>query len=146
MARINVGQLQQAVHASRRWAVKPKPEVSFEDLLKEATWANVTGMQVTPMDLIEVHPEDGTYWAELLVLDAGPAGFRVKALRHVAISEAIKSDKIPPGYNLVHRGRRYRFSVIRKVDGVLMRDGFATPDEALKWLEGHLALAEPKAA
>lgn len=146
MARINIGQLKQAEHANYRWVVEPKPETSFEDLLQEKTWANVANNRVRPMDLIHVHPEDGTYWAELLVLDVGAGGFRVKALRNVPLSETVKSDRVPPGYELRHRGKRYRFSVVRKSDGVLMKDGFATPDEALRWLEGHLALAEPAKA
>ena len=82
-----------AEYARQRHHVVPEDDTRFEDLMQEAYWAAVAYM-FKPCDIIEVHAEDGSYYAELYVRACGRNWAKVAVLSKVALE--------PVGAALLH--------------------------------------------
>lgn len=110
------------------------------DMLRPAYWSHVSP-KLKPYDRVEVRAEDGTYFAELLVLACDRTWARMYALSwhelstaDVSLTEAVSASskfevKHTPGL---------RWHVVRKSDRqVMMRDG-QTRDEAETWVKEYV--------
>jgi len=112
----------------------------LEEMIDPAYWAHV-GPKLKPYDRIEVRAEDGTYFAELLVLACDRTWAKVHVLnwwdlstQDVAITEAAAASskfeiKHTPGL---------RWHVIRKSDRQTMHKDCQTKAEAGSWLTEYL--------
>jgi hypothetical protein len=118
------------------WQAFAPPECCPEDLLRPESWAHVA-RKVEPFSRIEVLAEDGTWWAEYMILLVGPNWVKVALMRQhdfraVAVQasdpETLEVNYIP--------ARKWR--VLRKSDGAVLREGLATKEEANAWKQEHL--------
>jgi hypothetical protein len=97
-------------------------------------WAHVSGPKnIRPMDRIEVMPEDGSYWAELLVLNAGPMFAKVHLMRHYEIGE-VGTAAVSDAFAVAWKGPMRQHAVIRVKDNAIMQDKFNSKEAALGWL------------
>jgi hypothetical protein len=122
---------------------KPEAGTAFEDVLKPEYWAHL-GETVRPGDRIEVTPEDGAYFAELLVRDCGRLWAKVELLRKVdfvAVDPAVETSTIDPSHTVEWRGPNGKFAVLRhgRAGGKeVLHSGFETREAANAWLGEHL--------
>lgn len=103
-----------------------------EDLLKPEYWAHVA-THLRPWARIEARAEDGTWFAEYIVLSVDRTWARVRMLakynltsQDTSISQAEKISQ--SGFEIKWRGGA-KWSVIRKVDSAVMKEGMER-DEA----------------
>ena len=111
-----------------------------DDLSAPHYWAHVS-TQLRPWELIEVRADNGLWWAEVLVLEAGRNYARVHVLRVIDLSKsAVKSaDTIQiGGYEISFRGEFAKWSVIRQGDRAVVRDQLGTQGEAVNWVNERL--------
>lgn len=142
MQKINTARFALAEHARSIWQVTAEPGMTPESFLEPGVWANVA-QQMKPFDTVTVLADDASWWAEYLVWDTDRLWAKVQLLRKVARTGA--SEDTPQRrdeYHVVYRGTR-KYSVLRKSDNAVIKDGFSTKEDA----QAHAdALAEQLAA
>ena len=113
--------------------------IGRDDLLLPEFWSNVAP-RVRPWDRIEVRPDDGSFFAEYLVLSCGRVWVKVHELsytdlsvKEVSLSEAEEQD----GYKVRWMGPHKKFTVVRLSDKATMKDGMEK-DEATQWMSEHI--------
>lgn len=132
-----------ADYKRNEFRVSPEHGTTLEDIQKPEFWSHVAA-HLASFDTIEVIPEDGSFYAELLVITAGKQFATVKLLRHVDLEgKAAKKDLAPdtqlhPDYKIEWKGPTAKFCVIR-IDGEKMAEGLANKDEATAWLQDFLS-------
>lgn len=121
--------------------VVPPAGTPYEDLLRPEFWTHI-GHLFQPGYRIEVYPEDSAYYAELLVLNAGPRFAQVVELRHVPLNATETRVAASAECFVEWAGPAHRFRVRRQSDGEIMQTGFQTRDLAIQYARNM----EPKAA
>lgn len=107
-----------------------------EDLINPAFWAHIA-VKFRPWDLIYVRSDEGTFFAEYLVLSCGRNWAQVKEKSYmnltssdVSLTQAAAQD----GYKVEWKGPHVKFAVIRNSDSAKIKDSFQTKEEAQTWL------------
>ncbi len=139
------GRCKPAEIARNSWAVTVEHGTNREDLRRPEFWALV-GKNFRPYDRIEVRADDGTFFAEYLVVTADRAWAKVHELRFeklgtqdVSLTQALDAD-LRSRYAIKYNGPHLRYCVERK-DGEKverLKDKCQDQAEASAWLEGHL--------
>ena len=106
--------------------------VTVEDLLEQTFWAHVAH-NLLPLDRIEVHAEDGSWYAELIVRASERLRAQVAVLNHVEYEEA---SAVPgeEGYAVKWISPSVRFGVVRESDNETVHSGCHTKEIAERWL------------
>lgn len=112
------------------------------DLLDPMVWAHVAA-QLQPWCRIEARANDGTWFAELLVLEASRNWARVHILHAYNLTTSDVSQSLAAAgqlmpYEILHRGPHSQWSVIRKLDRSVMHEGEATQQGAINWLRDRM--------
>lgn len=129
---------QNADHYCTAYAVVLPADQSLDDALNPEFWAHVAS-KLRQHDTIRIIPEDGSYFAELLVINADRAYAKVKLLRHIPLDEPA-ADSVAALIDLFVKwdGPHNKFAVVRKSDGEKLKVGFVEKVEAQRWLDDHL--------
>lgn len=113
--------------------------VEIEDVLTPEYFGNVAP-RLTPYSKIRVRTDDGSWYAELLVLSVGrvwaktfPLIYEKLTTSDVEITESDRSDK----YKVMFRGPHLKWCVIHKEDGSALREQMDTKREAINWLSEY---------
>lgn len=129
-----------AEHARNVWVATTERGHFKEDFENPAYWAHIAS-KLRPWDHIEVRAEDGTFYAEYLVLACDRTWARVRNLSFVSLTDSdvslSQAEKIIGDYEIRFRGKK-RFSVIRRSDNALLQENMHTESDAKKWLEVYL--------
>lgn len=130
---IHPSRVRLAEYERQSWVANAEYGTTVEDLTGAAYWSHVAA-QMKPYDHIEVRSEDGAWVADLVVVqvDRNWAKVAVKAVYELVAKE------VPPSLVARHKvewkGPQHKFSVIRLSDSQMIRNEFATRDEANQWL------------
>jgi hypothetical protein len=118
----------------------PENGVSFEDVLQPEFWSHVAD-KLKPTDRIEVLAEDGSYFAELLVIDAGRLYAKVAVLRFVELA----SSEVPADlagdlaeFKVEFKGPVLKHVVVRQSDKQYVQEGIARKADAEAWIREHV--------
>lgn len=130
-AQIKGSEFARAIYYSR-----PDAGTTADDLMRPDFWANVAA-QLRPGDRIEVYPEDGAFFAELLVRSSSRLAAVVIPLRAIDLSGSSEETIEEPGFSVKFRGPR-KFCVIRNSDGVPVIEDIDTKEQAFRELEDYL--------
>jgi hypothetical protein len=120
------------------WVVTVEEGVTSDDLERPDFWAHVAN-RMRPFDRIEVRADDGSYFAELLVIAVDRNWAKVKGLMFVQLNE--EATGYAPGsadHIVKWRGPHRKWSVVRKSDNAVLKEECQTQAEATLWLNGHL--------
>lgn len=136
-------QIQAAEFARVVWRAVPDAGTPLEDILKPEYWAHVA-RNLHLNDIIELTPEDGAYFGELLVRSITPR-IRVDILRVVQFDKPKAQAKPDPGaFYVKHRGPR-GWSVMAKTSGSgpdeVVAEGMSTSKDAEAWIEEQTQVA-----
>lgn len=111
-----------------------------EDMLKPEYWAHVAS-KLKAWDRIEARANDGTWFAEFVVMYTGKAIAKVKLMRVVDLSD---SDVDGPSatefadYEVKWRGPHNKWSVIRRKDSEVVHEFAESKTNAANWLTNQL--------
>lgn len=137
VASLNAGRHNQAEFKRTNWHVVPEEGTAVSDMLDPAYWQHI-GYKMRPGDLVEVHAEDGTWFATMLVRDSGPNYARV------AVTSFIEFDARPEfgskffdDYAVEFKGPNNRWCVLRKKDGEYMKKQLSSKSEGTAWLADY---------
>lgn len=126
-ARMHLGEAMRNI-----FVIVPEAGTAFEDLLDPIYWGHV-GKKLRPLDILEIHPEDGNYFAELLVrsVETGGRGAKVAPLRFVGLGaiEAAAEE-----YRIEWKGGHSKHAVVRVRDKAVLQAGFGNKEDAAAWL------------
>ncbi len=111
----------------------PEAGTTLEQMLDPSYWAHVAA-KLAPMDRIEVNAEDGSFYAELLVMSASKIGANVKPLHFINLGAPVDMETPDIGMMVKYAGIHAKWRVLRTSDGAKVRDGFATREEAVLWM------------
>lgn len=136
---LHPSRMQLAEHRRQIWHIVPEHGTALTDLLNPAYWSHIS-RQMKPTDRIEVSAEDGSYFAELIVIDAGLQFAKVAVLREVKLETTESpeaSAAIMKGHKVEWSGPHTKFRVLRESDRKVLKDGFGNRSDANAWLAGH---------
>lgn len=114
------------------WTIVPEYGVPYEAIVKDPAFLSHVSSQLRPFDRIEVLPEDGSYFAELLVRSAGRQFAVLAELRKVDLAP-VKMDN-DARFQVTYQGAHSKHVVIRIRDRSVLKDGFDTAEDAHAWL------------
>lgn len=141
--KITAAALHPAEYARTVYMVRVENHVLVADLLKPAFWTHVAA-QLKKLDRVEVVPEDGSWYAEFMVLSVSANTARVVPLRVIQVDgtpiSAIEDYYVKWG----NAGTKFR--VHRKADKAIMASGFDTSEDAQAHIEKLLENQEEKVA
>ena len=115
--------------------------VKPEEIVDPAFWAH-HAVKMRPMDEIRARAVDGTWMANLLVLDCSRTWAKVKMLdlhrlttADVALTEASSAERraFIEAHEIRLRGT-HKWSVIRKQDKAVLQEDLGTKEAAEEWL------------
>lgn len=132
-------QLNKSGFVTNEWVADPESKTPFDAVLEPQFWAHVSA-KLRPYDEVIVRAEDGSYYARLLVQDAGRLFAKVAVLEKydLAAVEVGGADAIPSGYEIKHAGPHAKWRVVRLSDRAPVKDKFETKGQAQQWLTEHL--------
>lgn len=125
----------------KRTTLHASPEIGTTpaDLLEPEFWMHVR-RQLTAGTKIEVFAEDGSFYAELLVLGVTDSGVKTQFLfPPIELAQATHEDIDFQGHTLRFAGTHRKWAVIRQARGkkeaTLLRDGFANSELARDYVK-----------
>ena len=142
MTQLAISRFKQAEYERTVYSVVPEHGTPFDAVTEPDYWAHVSA-RMRPGDRIEVQAEDGSYWAELLVRDAGRLFAKVSVLRKVDLDEETVTGELPVSSDMTikWRGPHLKWCVLRGNDAI--KEHCQTKGEAGSWLSDHIkALAK----
>lgn len=116
--------------------VVPEDGTAFSDILKDEYWSLV-GHKFKPGDIVEIHAEDGSYFAELYVRAAGRNWAKMALLRKVDL-EPVAIALGSPEFEAAWKGPHRKFSVVRLSDNQIIKDSFDTREQAIDYIKSHV--------
>lgn len=138
MSKLNADRIKDAEYARRFHRVNLPAGLTVEDLSPPEFWGHVSG-KFTRGDILEVFAEDNSFYAELLVLDCSRLHAKVEVLLHKKIGAAKAKTGKPEDadFTFEFKGPQRKWTVIRKKDKEIAKDGFADAAAAAAWLEAN---------
>lgn len=137
MTQLATDRIQFAQHMRNVWYVTPEHGTPVEALLEPQFWAHVSA-KMKPRDRIEVDAEDGSYFIELRVEDAGRLYAKVVVLRRVDFSPAeVTAESETVEYKVMWAGPHAKWRIVRAKDKGLVKDGLETRTAAEQYLVSH---------
>lgn len=118
-----------AEFVGKRYVCKVAADLSFDEVLKPSFWTHV-GQMLRQWDHIEIRPEDCSYVADLVVVEAGPLFAKVALVSKTKLE--VKAED-PAALTVEFVGGKHR---VRRGSDV-MKDGFATKKDAERWIEDY---------
>ena len=139
MAQSASKKVEQAEYMRSIWHEVPAAGTPLESVLDPKYWVHVSSM-FKPRDRIEVDAEDGSYFAELMVIDAGRLFAKVELMRKHEFSAPEVAGSAESPYEVKWAGRA-KWRVVRKIDRAPLRDGFDDRQSAELWAASHARAA-----
>lgn len=135
--------MKQSEYERNIWIVDLEGGVPFEAVFDPGFWAHVSA-KLKPWDHLEVRTDDGTFWAELIVRDAGKLYAKVAVLNHVSFDDSVEVQQLSgvkefENVIIKWRGPHFKWCVLRGTD--VLKEGFAIKGEAYTWRDQHLRAA-----
>lgn len=133
--------LESAEYRRNMWIATAAKTTNPQDLEDPNYWAHVAA-KLAPWNKVEVRSEDGTWYAEVLVLESSRNWARVCMLPgfplRLTTADVSQTLSLPKGFEVVHRGPK-KWSVVRSLDRAVMHEGEQTKTGALEWLDKNVA-------
>lgn len=111
----------------------PAAGITKDHLLDPAYWA-VLSRKLRPGDEIAAFAQDGTYYANLLVLSAERTYAKVHLLSYHALTTMDVAQTQADKFRVEYKGIKLKHCVVRLSDGEILHEGSQTKDDAVRWL------------
>lgn len=143
---LDAARFQQADVVRETWAVTVEQGVTRADILNPAFWSHIA-YKLRPYARIEVRCDDGSMFADLVVLNSERTWARVYVLSWADLTtkdvsqsqsaqavQAASSAEPEKAFRVEYKGPHKRFCVIRNADNSYVRENEATKLDAQAWL------------
>ncbi|HEX03849.1 MAG TPA: hypothetical protein ENH10_01640 [Bacteroidetes bacterium] len=112
--------------------------ITKEDILQPKFWAHFA-MNLKPNDRIEAFAEDGTFYAELLVVACDRTWAKMHLMSYHDLTKVDMNfgDDVMDQYSIVFKGPK-KWCVIRKSDNAILNDKMLSEGDGKKWLDVFL--------
>ena len=141
--KINLANFKGAEYERTVWIANIAHGLTLEDVLSRAYWSHVCA-QMKPWDKVELRADDGTWYAEAIVLDCSRTWAQLHVICHenltsadVAQSQAEIETKMSD--YLVKWAGAAKWRVIRKSDGAVLQDQIQQKPDAVAWLANYVS-------
>ena len=115
--------------------------VSREDLKSENFWKHVAP-KLKPFTKLRVAAEDGSFYSELLVLNAGHNWAVVREILYLDLvkssEKAMELVETSQPYITQYKGTIRKWCIVRQSDGSVIQDGIENKDQAFAALSDYL--------
>lgn len=137
---IHDGRFANAEFERSTWVITAEEGTIPDDVLNPDYYAHVAA-KLRPYDHIEIRANDGTWLAQLLVLDVSRLWAKVHRLHlhtltTVDVSQSNLERALP--YYVQHKGPHDKWVVIRRSDSQAVSTGHGTPEEAHNWMVNRI--------
>lgn len=130
-----------AEHWRQDWCVNAEIGTTADDITSSGYFAHMAE-QLKPYDHIEVRSEDGTWMANLIVVNAERNWAHVKLVSYIELTDESNAVEAASKKNIVQfKGPHHKWSVIRVADGDKIKTGCASRDEATVWMNEYEKVA-----
>lgn len=129
--KITEDRVQLAGEVFNTWSVKPKHGTTIEQMLDPAYWAH-TSRRLRPLDRLEAVSEDGSWYAEFIVLSQGDNWARVHVLRRVELADSTPIEDA--NHEVKWGGPARNFMVVRRSDSAILVKDLASAQVAGDWI------------
>lgn len=135
---LNPARMKPAEYNRTVFSVSIEHNITKEDLLLPQFWAHVA-MSMKVNDRVEAFAEDGSFYAELLVVASDRTWAKMHMLSYHDLTKIVMDlgDDVMNEYLIKFKGPK-AWCVIRKSDNAILNDKMHSDDDAKKWLEVHL--------
>lgn len=138
--KVNMNRMKSGDFVRTLWVVTAEQGTTKEDIMTPSYWSHVAS-QFRPYDRIEVRVDDGTYFAELLILACDRTWAKVHELTFHSLTTSDVSmtqahDEMSD-FDVVWKGPVNKWSVIRKSDDAVIKNKMEK-DEAGKFLSNYV--------
>jgi hypothetical protein len=123
-------------HIRHVWVISVAPDVTLDVVRQPEFWSHVAA-NLSPCDRIEVMPEDMSWFAELMVLEADRVWAKTAVMRFVELAGA-DVDVTGSGFKVEYKGPEKKHCVIRESDKQILQEGIAKKADAQAWIVTHL--------
>ena len=130
-SRVTPAEFKRTIHS-----MTPEAGTKLSDIMAPAYYRHVAS-QFKSMDRIEVMPDDGAWYAELMVLYVSKMEVRVAKLSHVKLDTVKPEEVEDETHEVKWRGPSAKWGVVHKKTGDVVKDGFANKEEAAAYLSEH---------
>lgn len=137
------GRFKEAEFQRTLWVCTTNENTQPDDLLATEYWAHVAA-KLKPYDRIEARANDGAWFAELLVLEAGRNWARMHMLAawKLTTSDVAQSQSAPKSpyadFRVENMGPHAKWCVIRRSDNQKIHEGAENQDAAKRWLDERI--------
>lgn len=136
---LNRAHITTASAARNFWCVTPAAEVLPADLCEPSYWKHVVReLGLKPNDRVEATCQDGTWWAEYLVIHIGPQHAKLSILREVELDIVDESASSTETMYAEWISPANKYGVRRKSDKAIMKDGFTAKSLAVRWMHDNM--------
>ena len=132
---LHPGRFALAEHKRNVYFITPADGTTLEEVLDPLYWSHVAS-RFRPTDRVEVHAEDGSFFAELTVREAGRQHATLVPLRVVEF-EKLKQEPDRAGFAVQWKGPHLRWCVVRLADDQIVKGECGARDEAMQWLASN---------
>ncbi len=136
--KINQNRMKSGDFVRTLWVATVEMGVTREDIKDPGFWSHVAS-QLRPYDRMEVRCDDGTFFAEYLVIACERTYAKVKELSWVSLTskDVAQTQEDREEFSYKYRGPHSMHSIIRKSDNKVMVEHKATKEDAMKWLSEY---------
>lgn len=127
-------QLQLAQFARNVFVLTVENTVAQSDILKPIFWTHIAE-KLKKGDRVEVTPEDGSWYAEFMIVSSSSNWAKVVPLRVIQIDSDYVSAKALDEYYVKWASKALGFRVHRRGDGQVVKDKFETAESANTWIQ-----------
>jgi hypothetical protein len=117
--------------------VKPEMGTTVNDMLAPEYWTHVAS-KLKSLDRIEAVAEDGSWFADFIVLHGGAVSAKVVLLHRVQLETVDPAAMETETHEVKWRGPVVKWSVVRKSDGLVLKDGFPSKADAAEHMARHI--------
>lgn len=141
---LSASRFQAAEAARNAWVITVEQGLTRAQITHPDFFAQI-GAKLRPYDRVEVRCDDGTFFVELLVLEASRTYARVHVLKWDDLTTKDVAQSQPTGdalklYRVEHKGPHLGWCVIRNADGDVIRPQEKTKRAAEAWLDDYVRM------
>ena len=134
--RLTEKRFRQAEFVRTIWNIVPESGTPYNAVLAPSYWLH-NARKMKPSDIIEVFPDDGAFYARLIVVGVGQRGAFVQPLEHVKLTP-MDTAALSSKFGVDWLGPFYKHCVVEHGVKEPRKTGFDTPAAASKWLAENL--------
>jgi hypothetical protein len=125
----------EAEYKRSSYLVTAERGTEIADLTGRDYWSHVAA-RLRPRDRVEVHAHDGSWMAELMVVQASRVGATLVVLHKHDLAAADTGVSLADdNVEIKYRGPSAKWSAIRKSDKAVIVENLDTKDEVAAWLK-----------